>query len=112
MKLFAVKKPTDKALFEPTTYPALDAIYFSYETYRLKLDNPKMTNRQIYESFEKRNQKVIESKSLKIRSGDGNDGYDGIGIYKKRYANILLDNVCKGIFPGKLDPYTKSQKKK
>ena len=46
------------------------------------------------------------------RSGDGNDGYDGVGIYKKRYANILLDNVCKGIFPGKLDPYTKSQKKK
>ena len=35
LKLFAVKKPTDKALFEPTTYPALDAIYFSYETYRL-----------------------------------------------------------------------------
>ena len=40
MKLFAVKKPTDKALFEPTTYP-LDAIYFSYETYRLQLDNPR-----------------------------------------------------------------------
>ena len=59
LKLFAVKKPTDKALFEPTTYPTLDAIYFSYETYRLQLDNPKMTNRQIFKSFEKKEIRMV-----------------------------------------------------
>ena len=113
MKLFAVKKPTDKALFEPTTYPALDAIYFSYETYRLQLDNPKMTNEQIFKSLRKRKTQMVEGlDNLKIHSGEGNNKYDNLGIYKKRYASILLDNVCKGIFPGKLDPYTKSQKKK
>ena len=113
LKLFAVKKPTDKALFEPTTYPALDAIYFSYETYRLQLDNPKMTNEQIFKSLRKRKTQMVEGlDNLKIHSGEGNNKYDNLGIYKKRYASILLDNVCKGIFPGKLDPYTKSQKKK
>ena len=55
VKLFAVKKPTDKALFEPTKRPQLDAVQYSYEVYCKVLDNPKMTNEEVFKTNSIRN---------------------------------------------------------
>ena len=96
VKLFAVKKPTDKALFEPTKRPQLDAVQYSYEVYCKVLDNPKMTNEEVFKQLDKKYPHLKIQRD--IREVDSVVGAS-IPIYK-HYANTILNNVCKGIFPG------------
>ena len=95
VKLFAVK-PTDKALFEPTKRPQLDAVQYSYEVYCKVLDNPKMTNEEVFKQLDKKYPHLKIQRD--IREVDSVVGAS-IPIYK-HYANTILNNVCKGIFPG------------
>ena len=96
IELFSVKNPKDKPKYIPTVGCQKDSIITSYKVYCKKLEGMKL-----YQIKDYLDGKPHREKRPRMRGRGETDILSGVNVYV-RYAKKILDNVCKGEFPGRL----------